>query len=105
MQGSARNFGRGRTSQPQQHGHVSPQLGPQLAPPPAPWDGLQAAAAHTNAHHAYAHAHAHGYAAYQAGPSHYQDINAMLAQLHSERVNAGARPRWEEADDDDDDDL
>ena len=39
-----------------------------------------------------------------AHPANYGHMNTLLSQLHAERVRAGARPRWTEAEDDDDDD-
>ena len=69
--------------------HVSPILGPQLTtPPPASWSSNARDVLDSPA---------------ECPPSHYSNINALLAHLHTERVNAGARQRWLDDDDDDED--
>ena len=68
--------------------HVSPILGPQLTTPPASWSANARDVLDSPA---------------ECPPSHYSNINALLAHLHTERVNAGARQRWLDDDDDDED--
>lgn len=63
--------------------HASPVFGPQLTPPPAAWEFPMRDQP-------------------PPAPSHYSNINALLGALHTERVHAGVRQRWAEAEDDED---
>ena len=88
---------------PQQYHHPQPnhpRLPQQPLPPSAP------SVPHTQTH-VHAAAAAAAAAAVQteppvATPSHYGSMNALLSQLHNERVRAGARQEWKDEDDEED---
>ena len=74
---------------PPETAHSSPASSSAFTPPPTTWDVRARRMEFPSAA--------------SDGPGHYTNINAMLGALHNERVNAGVRQRWAEADDDDDD--